>query len=113
MTAQEIVDQINSMDLWSPGILEDVLADAGFDRGFVTEVAKLSYDEHRWYTLATVVFQVGSEFFGVRGPVTLKSEYMGYEDVGFRCSAFLMDAVPSVTYKRRNVPTQEQSHVLP
>ena len=108
MTAQEIVDRVNTGEFWSPVMLEDEL-----DMDGVTEVARLSYDEHRWYSLATVVFQVGTEFFGVRGPVTLKSEDMDYEDVGFRCSAFLMDAVPSVTYKRRNVPTQEQPHVLP
>ena len=108
MTAQEIVDQINSMELSSPGSLEDTMVDVGFDMDGVTEVAKLSYDEHRWYVLATVVFQVGDEFFGVRGPVSLKSERMGFEDVSFRCKAFLMDAVPSVTYQRRNVQAQTQ-----
>ena len=101
MTAQEIVDRVNTGEFWSPVMLEDEL-----DMDGVTEVARLSYDEHRWYSLATVVFQVGSEFFGVRGPVSLKSEDMDYEDVSFRCTAFLMDAVPSVTYKRRNVPAQ-------
>ena len=109
-TIQEIVDEINEAEIWSPVMLEDEI-----DMDGVTEVVKLSYDEHRWYTVATVVFQVGSEFFGVRGPVSLKSERMGFEDVSFRCTAFLMDAVPSVTYKRRNVPeaAPEVIHVVP
>ena len=110
MTAQEIVDQINTLEIWSPAMLEDEI-----DMNGVTEVGQVERDEHRWYHLATVVFQVGSEFFGVRGPVSLKTERMGFEDVSFRCTAFLMDAVPSVTYKRRNVPeaAPEVIHVVP
>lgn len=101
-TAKELVDQINSMELWSPNSLEDTMMDAGFDMDGVDVVTRVDLDEHRWYVLGTVVFKVGNEFFGVHGPVSLKSESMSYEDAYCKCKAFEMDEVPSVTYKKKN-----------
>ncbi len=95
-TAKELVDQINAASLCTPHDVEDM--DGMED---VREVITVNRDEHRWYVLGTVVFSVGDEFFGVRGPVSLKSEEMGYSDVGVLCEAFEMKQVPSVTYKRK------------
>ena len=95
-TAKELVDQINAAGLCAPHEVEDQEGTDG-----VTEVTTVNRDEHRWYVLGTVVFKAGDEFFGVRGPVGLKSESMGYDDVGVKCEAFEMVEVPSVTYKRK------------
>jgi len=95
-TAKELVDQINAANVIAPHAVEDVI-----DMDGVTEVTTLDLDGHRWYVLGTVVFKTGDEFFGVRGPVSLKSESMEWADVGAKCEAFEMEQVPSVTYQRK------------
>jgi hypothetical protein len=95
-TAKELVDKINAAQVCAYHRIEDEI-----DMEGVTEVATIGRNEHRWYVLGTVVFKVGEEFFGVRGPVSLKSESMGWDDVGVKCEAFEMEQVPSVTYRRK------------
>jgi len=95
-TARELADEINAAAVCSPHYIEDEI-----EFGDATEVATVNRDEHRWYVLGTVVYKVGDEFLGVRGPVSLKSESMGYDDVGGTCEAFEMEAAPSVTYNRK------------
>jgi hypothetical protein len=97
-TVQEIVAEINAKKIRSPHCVEDVLDLTGLE-----EVATVNLDERRWYVLGTVVFKLGDGFFGVRGPTSLKSETMDWEDVGATCEAFEMEQVPSVTYKRKSV----------
>ena len=101
-TAKEFVDQINEAKLVSPAWVGDDI-----DMDGATKIDTINLDEHRWYVLGTVVYKVGNEFFGVRGPVSLKSEQMGYDDVGVTCEAFEMQQVPSVTYKRKPLPQEE------
>lgn len=95
-TVKQLVKEINEAGIHSPHYMEDRI-----DVGGIKEVATIDLDEHRWYTLGTVVFSVGDEFFGVRGPVSMKSEEMGWADIGIECVAFEMEQVPSVTYKRK------------
>jgi hypothetical protein len=92
-TARQIVDMINARSIHSPHYVEDEV-----DMSNTVEVDTVDLDEHRWYVLGTVVFRIGREFFGVRGPVSLKSESMVFDDVGVCCEAFEMEEVPSVTY---------------
>lgn len=95
-TAKEIIEQINAAKIPSPHHFEDEI-----DMDGIKEIATIDFDEHRWYVMGTVVYQIGEEFFGIFGPVSLKSESMDYDDIGFDCEAFEMEAVPSVTYKRK------------
>lgn len=95
-TAKQIVEEINVANICSPHWIEDEI-----DISDAKEITTVNRDEHRWYVLGTVVYQIGDEFFGVRGPISLKSESMGYDDVGVDCEAFEMQAVPSITYKRK------------
>ena len=95
-TAKEWVDQINAASFWSPHSISDEIEMVG-----VTELMTIDLEEHRWYVVGTVVFQVGNEYFGVRGPVSLKSEEMRFSDVEWKSEAFEMEQVPSVTYKRK------------
>jgi len=76
-TARELVDQLNTEEFFSPYQIEDII-----DTNGVVEVTKVDLDEHRWYVLGTVVFKVG-------------------EDVCYKCKAFEMNEVPSVTYKKK------------
>ena len=95
-TAKEFVDQINAANIMTPHHVEDEIDMTG-----AAEVTTIDLDEHRWYVIGTVVFQVGDEFFGVWGPVSLKSESMGFDDIGVECQAFEMEAVPAVTYRQK------------
>ena len=94
MTAQELVDVLNAKEFYAIWEVEEELDGAGAE-----EVAQVDLDEHRWYVLGTTVYQVGDEFVGIFGPVSLKSETMSYSDIGVTCEAFMMEQVPSVTYK--------------
>lgn len=58
----------------------------------------LDPDERRWYVITTDVYKVGDSFIGLRGPSSLKSENMSFDDVGIFVEAFEMEAVPSITY---------------
>ena len=93
-TAKELVAQINAAGIVTWREVKDMDGTDG-----VTKVAMLDLDEHRWYVCGTVVFKAGDEFFGVSGPVSLKSESMTYGDVGVACEAFEMEQVQTVTYK--------------
>ena len=95
-TTKELIDEINGAGICSPHYIEDEI-----DFSDAVEVTTINRDEHRWYVMGTIVYKVGDEFIGVNGPVSLKSESMGYDDVGETCEAFEVEAVPSVTYKRK------------
>lgn len=95
-TTKEIIDQINSMKLSSPHFAKDEL-----NIPDIVEVATVDHDEHRWFVVGTIVFKIGEDYIGVRGPVSLKSESMGYDDVGYECEAFEIERVTSVTFKRK------------
>lgn len=97
-TAKEFVDEINAAELKTPSAAEDAI-DSFCD--MAKRVAEIDLDEHRWYVVGTVVYRIGDEFFGIRGPVSLKSEEMGFRDLDETCEAFEMEPVPSTTYQRR------------
>ena len=95
-TAKELVDQINAAKLKTPHGVSDEI-----DMDGVKELETIDLDSHRWYNMGTVVFSVGDEFFGVHGPVELKSESMGFSDIEYTCEAFEMEQIRSVTYKQK------------
>jgi hypothetical protein len=95
-TVKQLVDEINAAKIYAaPWVDEEIDLDGAI------RVAGQDLEEHRWYVVGTVVFQKNNEFFGVRGPVSLKSESMGFRDVEMECVAFEMEQVPSVTYKKK------------
>jgi uridine phosphorylase len=102
-TAKELVDLINAAGRYAPHEVK-----AMEEMNGVTEITTTNSEEHRWYVLGTVVYKVGDEFFGVRGPVTLKSFSMGWDDVGTKCVAFEMEQVPTVTYERKRTDDKAQ-----
>ncbi len=96
MKITERINKINKLDFPSPRYLEDEM-----DISDMEQVSTVDMDEHRWYTIATVVYEFDGGFIGVRGPVSLKSEQMGYDDIGSSCCAFEMYPVSTVTYKKK------------
>lgn len=97
MNTKDLIEQINSADICSVHWLEDEI-----DMDGVTEIATIDRDERRWYVIGTVVLKALDGYVGVRGPVSLKSESMGFDDTGVTCEAFEMEQIPSVTYKRKS-----------
>lgn len=96
-TAKQIIDEINQASLWS---VHHVKYDLDLDGS--QELVTINRDEHRWYTIGTVVYRAPDGLlFGVDGPCHLNSESMGYRDLEIKCTAFEMEEVPSVTYKRK------------
>lgn len=67
-------------------------------------IAKVNYDEHRWYTTAINVYEIKNDedtlYFGIREVISIKSESMGVEDCYVDLKCFKMKPVPSVTYIR-------------
>lgn len=96
LSVSEMVDKINSASIASPHFVDEVI-----DMEGVSKIGTIDLDEHRWYVVGTIVFKVGEEFFGVAGPVSLKSEDMDYSDCGAGCRAFEMEQIPSVTYRAK------------
>jgi len=95
-SVEELIAEINAARILAACDVNDEI-----EMPDASVVAAVDYDERRWYILATVVYEVGDRFLGVRGPVSLKSENMGFDDVGVECEAFEMVEVPTVTYKRK------------
>jgi len=105
-TARELVAELNASKVYCAGAVGGEL-----DMDSVAEVETIDRDEHRWYTLGTVVYRVGDEFFGVRGLVSLRSDSAQWEDIGLTCIAFEMEQVPSVTYRKK--PDVDSAHDAP
>ena len=102
MKVDDVIAAINNGSVWSVHHVDEAIDDIinWNNKGEFEEVTTVDLDEHRWYTIGTMVFRVEGELMGVRGPVQLKSESMGFEDCGIKCKAFRVVEVPSVTYKR-------------
>ena len=92
-TVKEIINEINEAKICTPHAIDDVVDISG-----VEQVDTIDPIEHRWYITETVVYKIGDEFFGVRGPTRLKSESMSYSDTSATCGAFEMVKVPSFTF---------------
>jgi hypothetical protein len=94
---KQLIDEINNAKLTSPHMIDDAI-----DMNGVVYLTTVDRDEHRWYTVGTFVLMVDNEdYLGVHGPISLKSESMGFDDCGFECTAFEMEQIQTVTYIRK------------
>lgn len=59
----------------------------------------LDLDKHRWYEIATNVYQVGDIYFGVRGATQMYSESSSWDDLCVVWEVFQMKAVETITYE--------------
>lgn len=94
MKVQEVIDLIDNSTIYSLAELEwDYLSKCKcVARG-------LDFDEHRWYSIATNVYECKDGFVGVRGAHQSFSERQTWEDINVLCTAEEYVAIPSITYK--------------
>lgn len=59
----------------------------------------LDFDEHRWYSITTDVYECEDGFVGVRGCSQLKSEMMDWYDAGEETYAEEYEPVQVTTYR--------------
>lgn len=92
MTKEEAIELINNSDncysLWGA---EDLLIGCKFKN-------RQDYNSHRWYIMATDIYEVEDGYIGVRGVSELKSEMMDYSDTDEHCVAKEYEAVQAITY---------------
>lgn len=92
MTKEEAIELINNSDncysLWDA---EDLLIGCKFKN-------RQDYNSHRWYIMATDIYEVEDGYIGVRGVSELKSEMMDYSDTDEHCVAKEYEAVQAITY---------------
>lgn len=70
--------------------------------GTFTKVAEgLEFDEHRWFSISTDMYQCEDGYVGVTAPSQLKSEMMSWEDTCETATASEYEVVQTVTYKRK------------
>lgn len=98
MTKEQAIELINNSDnCYSLWYAEDLLED--YDCEFKN---RQDYDSHRWYTMATDIYEVEDGYIGVRGVSELKSEMMSFSDCGEHCEAEEYEAVQTITYVPKN-----------
>jgi len=95
MKVKEVIDLINEQST----IYSIFAADDEIEGKVVSANQDLS--QHRWYSIATRVYQVEDGFVAVRGPFQLFSEAMSWKDLDIKCSAFEVVPQPSTYYKAK------------
>ena len=98
MKVQEVIDLINERDdLYSLYDAEYTINPYGSTR--CKKVADgLELDEHRWYSIATDVYECEDGFVGVTGAYQSFSESQTWEDIGVQCGAEEYKSVQTTTY---------------
>lgn len=99
MQVQELIDFINEAhfpSLWEAD--DEIQAKFGKQKKVASG---LNFDEHRWYSISTDVYQCEDGYVGVTGCSQLKSEMMSWSDADVITRAEEYEAVQTVTYKRK------------
>lgn len=96
MKVQEAIDIIEKFCIYALWMVGGTLKDCKC-------VAEgLNLDEHRWYSIATNVYECEDGFVGVKGVYQSFSESQTWKDINVLCTAEEYIAVPSITYKPKN-----------
>ena len=92
MNVKEAIELINNSDncysLWGA---EDLLIGCKFKN-------RQDYNSHRWYIMATDIYEVEDGYIGVSGVSELKSEMRDYSDTGEHCFAEEYQVIQTITY---------------
>lgn len=92
MNVKEAIELINNSDdcysLWDA---EDLLKGCKF-------VSRQDIGSHRWYIMATDVYEVDNGYIGVRGVSELESEITDYSETDEHCVAEEYKTVQTITY---------------
>lgn len=87
-----INNTINCYSLWDA---QNLLKDCKF-------IKCQDYNIHRWYIMATDIYEVEDGYIGVRGVAELKSESLGFSDCNEHCKATEYEAIQTITYIPKN-----------
>lgn len=104
MKVKEFIDAVNNSEekLYSLWDIEDNVApDVPLPQFPELVEEGIEIDEHRWYFVATNVYQCDDGYVGVRGVWKLRSENMDYSDCNILCHAEEYEKVQTVTYKQK------------
>lgn len=96
MKVQEAIDIIEESCMYALWMVGDYFGPLKECKQVATG---LNLDEHRWYSIATDVYECEDGFVGVRGAYQSFSESQTWEDINVLCEAEEYIAVPTVTYK--------------
>lgn len=92
MTKKEAIELINNSDkCYSLYDAEDLLIECKFR-------TRQNYNSHRWYIIATDIYEVEDGYIGVRGVSELKTEMMSFSDCDEHCMAEEYEAIQTITY---------------
>lgn len=101
MNAEEIINAIDCGECDENYNTHDVI-DFARSKGAVIVQRDLDIDKHSGYEVSTTVLKDSTGMpFGIRGVTNLYSDGMYYSDCGECVEAFLMEEVPTVTYRRK------------
>ena len=95
MKVQEVINIIEESCIYALWMVEDFK----YLKDCKCVAEGLNLDEHRWYSIATNVYECEDGFVGVRGAYQSFSEMQDWEDIGILCTAEEYVAIPSITYK--------------
>lgn len=99
MTAEEIIDKINNDSFKN---LSDAL-DFATENGAKILENELERERYMRYATSTSVLKdTEGTIFGINGVDDLYSVTMDYEECDYKTTAFLMDEVQTISYKRKN-----------
>lgn len=99
MKVQELISFINESDFSSMWQVDEEISDKFGKSTIVAE--NLNFDEHRWYSISTTVYQCEDGYVGVTGCSQLKSEMMSWDDADVTAYAEEYESVQTVTYRRK------------
>lgn len=99
MKVEEAIDKIEKSFIYS---LHSVADYFGPLKGCKCVAEGLNLDEHRWYSIATNVYECEDGFVGVTGAYQSFSESQSWEDIDVVCTAEEYITVPTITYKPKN-----------
>lgn len=92
MTAKEAIELINNSDnCYNLYNAEDLLEDCKF-------ITRQNYNSHRWYIIATDIYEVEDGYIGVEGVSELKTKMADFSDCDEHCVAKEYEAVKTITY---------------
>ncbi len=96
MKVSEVIEKCSSENLWSLWEFEEEFPD-------LKRVASdLNVDRHRWFELATNVYECEDGFVGVEGISEVFSEMMSNSDCDCPCTAAEYEAYTILSYRLKN-----------
>jgi len=99
MKVQSVISLVGKMDFYSLYEINEMLSPYKKEPRCKRVAEGLNIDEHRWYSIATDVYECEDGYVGITGPYQSFSEMQSWKDINRPCTAEEYEAIPSITYK--------------